>query len=134
MCYYIYNKVSYSNFLDTGPSLVDSLAEMVMERGSLARLNNQLPHQLLYLSVKNKHQSCFNVALLQISLPLSTEFGSGGRWRPRPEIPVLLVQSTLGARRFAIELPEQAPGLRLAHCLAGFNGRTGLHSTDSALP
>ena len=35
MCYYIYNKVSYSNFLDTGPSLVDSLAEMVMERGSV---------------------------------------------------------------------------------------------------
>ena len=34
MCYYIYNKVSYSN-LDTGPSLVDSLAEMVMERGSV---------------------------------------------------------------------------------------------------
>ena len=30
MCYYIYNKVSYSNFLDTCPSLVDSLAEMVM--------------------------------------------------------------------------------------------------------
>ena len=28
MCYYIYNKVSYSNFLDAGPSLVDSLAEM----------------------------------------------------------------------------------------------------------
>ena len=35
MCYYIYNKVSYSNFLDTGPSLVDSLAEMVMGRGSV---------------------------------------------------------------------------------------------------
>ena len=33
MCYYIYNKVSYSNFLDTGPSLVDSLAEMVLGRG-----------------------------------------------------------------------------------------------------
>ena len=31
MCYYIYNKVSYSNFLDTGPSLVDSLAEMEVE-------------------------------------------------------------------------------------------------------
>ena len=35
MCYYIYNMVSYSNFLDTGPSLVDSLAEMAMERGSV---------------------------------------------------------------------------------------------------
>ena len=33
MCYYIYNKVSYSNFLDTGPSLVDSLAEMEVVRG-----------------------------------------------------------------------------------------------------
>ena len=33
MCYYIYNKVSYSNFLDTGPSLVDSLAEMEVGRG-----------------------------------------------------------------------------------------------------
>ena len=33
VCYYIYNKVSYSNFLDTGPSLVDSLAEMEVVRG-----------------------------------------------------------------------------------------------------
>ena len=34
MCYYIYNMVSYSNFLDAGPSLVDSPArvEMGMER------------------------------------------------------------------------------------------------------
>ena len=34
MCYYIYNKVSYSNILDSGPSLVDSPArvEMEMER------------------------------------------------------------------------------------------------------
>ena len=30
MCYYIHNKVSYCNFLDTGPSLVDSPARVKM--------------------------------------------------------------------------------------------------------
>ena len=35
VCYYIYNKVSYSNFLDTGPSLVDSLGEMEVGRRSV---------------------------------------------------------------------------------------------------
>ena len=38
MCYFIYNKVSYSNFLDVGPSLVDSLAEMEVGRGFVGRV------------------------------------------------------------------------------------------------
>ena len=49
MCYYIYNKVSYSNFLDTGPSLVDSLAEMEVVRGFIGRVAGRVKLMVLSL-------------------------------------------------------------------------------------